>query len=86
MPRPFAVSELKPGINLDKIDIKAGVRMLADLGYNSPNETILAEYCLSRLAKGEEDLAEMTAIHMGIDLTSWRMGLATAMSAAEGEK
>jgi hypothetical protein len=69
-------------VNLDRIDVEAGVVMARRIGYSSRNEIMLVEYCLSRWAKGEEHLAESTAIHMGIDLTSWRMILAEAMSVA----
>lgn len=86
--------EKKPGVNLDPIDVAAGMRRLEMLGWSPTQDArtfMLIEYCLQRWARGEEAQAERQAIAQGetdpqfiaaaIDLTSWRMVLASAMTA-----
>lgn len=69
---------LQTGVNLDDVNVQAGVAEARKIGYTSGNEVMLVDYCLSRWAKGEEALAESTALHLGIDLTSWYRILAAA--------
>lgn len=72
--------ELTPGRNVDAIDVGAGVAEAKLIGYTEPEMIMLVAYCLGRWAKGEEKLAERTALGMGIDLTSWYRILAAALS------
>ena len=74
---------LVPGRNVDKVDIAAGVRFAARFGYGSPVHRMVIEYALMRHARGEEDGAEKTALHEGIDLTSWYAIRACAVAAGE---
>lgn len=95
-PAPMFWGEKKTGVNLDPIDVAAGLRRLEVLGW-SPTEDartfMLIEYCLQRWARGEEAAAERAAIAQGetdpafraaaIDFTSWRVVLAAAMAAGK---
>jgi hypothetical protein len=74
--------EGSPGWNVDELNIEAGVREAELIGYDDGNMKMLAAYCLGRHAKGEEDLAQRTAIGMGINLTSWYRILAAARAHA----
>jgi len=81
---------LQPGVNVDALDIPAGIRMLKEVcGYTGPNTEMLIEYCLRRHARGEEEQAQRQAIGnypdlsneeraASINLTSWGMVLAAA--------
>ena len=84
---PFC-ERLTPGVNVDRIDVAAGMRALVDCGYPS-SETehhMVVQHALMRWARGEEEAAVRGAIDKsfhGIDLTSWIRVLATARAAAE---
>lgn len=72
---------LEPGVNVDRVNVARGLREAVAAGYDDANSLMVVDYCLSRWAKGEEDLAEKTAISMGIDFTSWRRILAAGVAA-----
>lgn len=77
---------LVPGVNVDRVDVAAGLAMLAELGYQDSRTHMVIEHALQRWARGEEEAAERGAIDRafhGIDLTSWRVVLAHAITAAE---
>lgn len=81
---------LIPGLNVDALDISAGMRELVECGYPSTEANIhmVVHYALQRWARGEEEAAERGAINRdgtlcGIDLTSWRRVLAAAMAGAQ---
>lgn len=80
---------LQPGVNVDRLDIAAGLRELEACGYTDSAETrMVVTYALQRWARGEETQAERGAIDRsfyGIDLTSWKRVLAAAMAAAHQE-
>lgn len=69
---------LIPGWNVDRLDIAAGLKMAARLGYGDPQTQFVAEYALMRRARGEEEGAQQTALSGGIDLTSYFAILAAA--------
>lgn len=75
-----------PGHDLDHVDVRAGLAMLLQTGYNEARTVMVVEHALARWARGEEDAAERGAIDTsfhGIDLTSWRMVLAAARAGGE---
>lgn len=77
---------LIPGHNVDRIDVAAGLRELASIGYTEAETKMVIEYALMRWARGEEEAAERGAIDRafyGISLTCWRRVLAAARAAAE---
>ena len=77
---------LVPGHNVDRVDVAAGLREMEACGYTDPHTRMVIEYALQRWARGEEELAERTAIAKdlhGVNLTSWRRILAAARAAAE---
>lgn len=76
-------SGLVPGVNVDRVDVAAGIAQARGLGYAAPEELMVIEYALMRHARGEEDGAERTIISHRIDFTSWRMILAAAVAASE---
>lgn len=82
-------SPLRAGVNVDKLDIKAGLRELAACGYNMAEHAhtfLVIDYALARWARGEEEQAERGAIdqsYYGIPLTCWRRVLAAACAAAQ---
>lgn len=79
---------LKTGVNVDALDIGAGLRELAACGYPEPNTRMVIEHALMRWARGEESQAERGAIDRkfhGIDLSSWYRVLAAAMTAINKE-
>lgn len=85
MRRDFNGNKLVPGHNVDALNIDSGMveakhifRDAEDKG----NMLMLADYCLSRWAKGEELLADKTAVDMGMDFTVWRRILAAARAGA----
>lgn len=86
MRRDVNGNAMVPGHNIDKLNIDSGMveakylfRNTADSG----NMLMLADYCLTRWAKGEEALADKTAIDMGMGLTAWRRILAAACAGAQ---
>lgn len=77
---------LTPGVNVDRIDIVAGLRELEACGYTDLATVLVIDYALARWARGEEDAAERGAIDQsfhGISLTCWRRVLAAAMAGAQ---
>jgi hypothetical protein len=80
----FDGSPLTPGVNLDHVDVKAGIRFAATLGYTSTMDMMVVNYALMRWARGEEDGAEQTwTSYFPHEFTQWRMILAHAI--AEGQ-
>jgi hypothetical protein len=80
-------NELIPGLNVDRLDIAAGMRELAACGYpaTETERHMVIQYALQRWARGEEEAAQRGAIDQsfhGIDLTSWLRVLSAAMAAA----
>jgi hypothetical protein len=76
---------LTPGHNVDKVDVAAGLRELKACGNTNPHTRMVIEYALQRHARGEEELAQRTAIAPdlhGVDLTTWFRVLAVARAAA----
>lgn len=79
-------ANLVPGVNVDAINIEAGLKELVVCGYSNQQTKLVIEYALARWAKGEEEAAERGAIDTGfygISLTCWRRVLAAAC--AEGQ-
>lgn len=75
-----------PGHNVDRIDVAAGLRELAAIGYDKPETIAVIEYALMRWARGEEAQAQRGAIDRsfhGINLTCWLRVVAAAMASAE---
>lgn len=70
------------GVNVDLVDIGAGMKMAARLGYDDAESQMVVEYALTRHSRGEEDGAERSALSGGIDFTSWRAALAAGVAAA----
>ena len=80
---------LVPGVNVDRLDINAGMRELSACGWpaNEANvETrVVIHYSLCRWARGEEEAAQRGAIDKafhGIPITCWLRVLAAAMAGA----
>lgn len=72
---------LKPGHNVDVVDVAAGMRELSACGYDEPETRMVIEYALMRWARGEEKCAERGAIDSsfhGVSYTCWRRVLAAA--------
>lgn len=79
---------LIPGHNVDRLDITAGMKALADCGYTEMHTQLVVQHALIRWARGEEEAAQRGAIDRsfhGIDYGSWVRVLATAMAAAQGK-
>lgn len=88
MRRDFNGQPLRPGHNVDRIDVAAGLAELSACGWAdaSPETREVVRYALIRWAKGEEEAALRGAIDRnfhGIDLTSWLRVLAAARAAGE---
>lgn len=86
--RTFDGSKLTPGVNVDPVDVAAGLRKLDQLGWpraTEPNAHMEVEYNLMRWARGEEAEADrsMSKSLSGVDYTSWRIILATAITSGE---
>lgn len=77
---------LTPGVNVDKVDISAGLKRAAELGYGDEQSQLVAGYALRRHSRGEEEGARYSAVHHGIDLTSWNVILSAAVVAAQEER
>ncbi len=80
MKTDFKGRPLVPGVNVDKVDVRAGLKHAIRFGYGGPEHLMVAEYALRRHARGEEDGAQRTALSGGIDLTSWYAILAAALA------
>lgn len=82
--RPYY--DRKPGVNVDPVDVAAGMAMLEQTGHASRLTQMVIEHSLQLWARGEEHTAEKKAIDKsfnGIDMTSWRMVLAAAVAAGQ---
>lgn len=75
---------LTPGVNVDRVDIAAGLRFARQIGYADDKCLMVLQYALQLHSRAEESLAEKTALGHGIRLTQWRMVLAAAVVAAQG--
>ncbi len=77
---------LVPGMNVDRIDVDAGLRELSDCGYTEAETRAVIAYALNRWSRGEEDAAQRGAIDRafhGVDLTVWLRVLAAARAGAD---
>lgn len=74
---------LVPGVNVDRVDVAAGLALAARFGYGDGQSQMVIQYALMRWARGEEGGAEATIRSHGIAYTSWRASLAAAVAAAE---
>lgn len=75
---------LAPGVNLDRVDLAAGLHMADRLGYGGATAQMVAEYALMRHSRGEEAGAEATWLsQFPHDLTSWKAILTQAIAHAE---
>ena len=88
MTRDACGRPLMPGFNADRVDVAAGLRKLSELGWSreqEPNAHMEVEYNLRRWARGEEAPADhsMRRSLSGVDYTSWRVVLATAIATSE---
>ncbi|WP_284982398.1 hypothetical protein [Arthrobacter sp. efr-133-TYG-118] len=73
--------DLIPGVNVDRVDVAAGCRMAAQLGYSDFQAQMIVEYAPMRHHRGEEGGAERTWLaQFPRDLTSWRAILAHAVA------
>lgn len=76
-----------PGMNLDHIDVDAGLALLRAFGYDEPRTMMVINHALLLWRRGEEAQAEKNAINRkfyGVDFTTWRAVLAAAI--AEGTR
>lgn len=84
--RAWAPLGLVPGVNVDRVNVAAGIRELERCGCNDDWRTReVITYALHRWAKGEEAAAERGAIDQtfhGVSLTVWRRVLAASVAAA----
>jgi hypothetical protein len=77
----FDGSPLAPGVNVDVVDIDAGLRQAAAFGYGDPRAVMVTEYALRRWQRGEEDGAERTWLsYYPRDFTSFRVIVAAAVA------
>ncbi len=77
-------NRLVPGVNVDAVNVTAGLRMAAQLGYGDPTAQMVAQYALQRHQRGEEAGAQATWLHeYPRDLTSWYAILAHAVATPE---
>lgn len=79
------------GVNVDCIDIAAGMRELAACGYPTTEveRHMVIQYALQRWARGEEEAAQRVAIDKsfhGIDITCWLRVLSAAMASAQKDE
>jgi len=76
---------LVPGVNVDKVDVGAGLVKLAELGYHRFQHIWEVDYNLRRWARGEEGEADrsMSRSLSGVTYEAWRMVLAAAIAAGE---
>lgn len=81
MTRDFWGGRLVPGINVDPVDMDAGLDAAVELGFESAEDEMVTEYALARWARGEEEGAERTWLYYHPhDMTAWRMILAAAVA------
>jgi hypothetical protein len=74
---------LVPGVNVDPVDISAGMAEAGACGFDGAADLIVIEYALRRWLRGEEEGAEATIRHNLIDYTAWRRILAAAVMAGK---
>lgn len=79
---------LVTGVNVDRIDVGAGLRELTACGYgvDCVETRCVIDMALRRWARGEEEAAQRMAIDRGfhgIDMTCWVRVLAAARAAGE---
>lgn len=78
---------LAPGVNVDRLDIAAGMTKAAELGYTRPTDRMITEYALQRHRRGEEEGAKRTWLgYYPRDLTSFTIILAHAITSAQEER
>ncbi|ROR75996.1 hypothetical protein SAMN06295974_3858 [Plantibacter flavus] len=76
--------ELKTGVNVDPVNVNAGLRMAATLGYSDSQAQMVAEHSLLRWKRGEEESGEKLWLsEYPRDLTSWKAILAAAIVTPE---
>lgn len=78
---------LTAGVNVDRLDVQAGLRELVACGYpeTDTQRHLVIEYALNRWARGEEEQARRGAIDLsfhGIKLTAWIRVLSAARAGA----
>jgi hypothetical protein len=84
---------MRPGLvpgqsgNVDALDIEAGLREAALIGYGDAKAQMVTQYALQRWQRGEETGAERTWLteYPYNSFTAWRRILAAAIAAAETE-
>ena len=77
------------GVNVDRLNIAAGLRELAACGYSEPFVAMVITHALMRWSRGEEAQAQRGAIDKtfhGVNLISWTRILASAMANAEARE
>lgn len=81
-------TNLIPGVNVDRIDIAAGLRELIACDYTEMETQMVIQHALQRWARGEEEQAQRGAIDKsfhGIALICWIRVLAAARAAGESK-
>lgn len=79
--RTWAGTALTPGVNVDPVNIAAGLQEAASIGYDDGVAQMVTTYALQRHQRGEEDGAEATWLSQyPRDFTSWRRILAAAVA------
>lgn len=73
---------LTPGVNVDRVDVEAGLREARAAGYGNSEHQMVVEYALMRWARGEEEGAVASFLSGGVDLTSAYRIVAAACAAA----
>lgn len=82
MTKAVFIGKPEPGVNLDSIDVAAGIAEAAAAGYASPTDAMVVEYAMQRWARGEEEGSLRTMMSHDIDLTSAYRIVAAARAAA----
>lgn len=86
MPRDTYGNPLVAGVNLDHINIEAGARRAAELGYDDATAQMVVGLVLNLWRRGEEANAQSTWLHnYPRDLTSFYVIVASAQAAADPE-
>jgi hypothetical protein len=81
---PHFLTPKTVGVNLDPIDVAAGLQQANSIGYGDGESQMVLHYALQRWARGEEEAAERMVVKAyKTDLTSWRMILAAAMAVGQ---
>ncbi len=77
---------LEPGVNVDRVDVAAGLAEGVRAGYGSAENRMVVEYALMRWARGEEEGAFASFLSGGVDLTSaYRIVAAACAAGAEAD-